>query len=91
MYIQSEIEFDSDFRPNIFRNQFEKKKYPDGCFIIFTRTEEELKKFNKFLNTLHPSIKFTIAESKICLPFLDTHHQSQWTTAIRHLFMILPT
>ena len=62
MYIQSEIEFDSDFRPNIFRNQLEKNNYPDGCFIIFTRTEQELKKFHKCLNTLHPSIKLTIAQ-----------------------------
>ena len=40
--------------------------------MIFTRTEQELEKFHKFLNTLHPCIKFTIDKNRICLPFLDT-------------------
>ena len=69
MYIQSEIEFDSDFQTFLESNF---KRYLDDCFLIFTRTEQELEKFHTFLNTLHPSINFTIDKSKTCLPFLDT-------------------
>ena len=69
MYIQSEIEFDSDFRTYLESNF---KRYLDGCFLIFTRTEQELEKFHTFLNTLHPRINFIIDKSKTYLPFLDT-------------------
>ena len=69
MFNQSETEFDSDFRAYLESNF---KRYLDDCFMIFTRTEEELEKFHKFLNTLHPCIKFTIDKNRICLPFLDT-------------------
>ena len=69
MYNQSETEFDSDFRAYLESNF---KRYLDDCFMIFTRTEQELEKFHKSLTTLHPRIKLTIDKNRTCLPFLDT-------------------
>ena len=57
MYEKSEAEFDLDFRRYIEENF---KRYLDDCFLIFTKTEEQLQKFHNLLNNLHPSIKFTI-------------------------------
>ena len=69
MYEQSEKEFDSDFRGYLEANF---KRFLDDCFLIFTRTEEQLMKFHNLLNSLHPSINFTLEKSKTRLPFLDT-------------------
>ena len=69
MYEKSEAEFDIDFRKYIEENF---KRYLDDCFLIFTKTEEQLQKFHNLLNNLHPSIKFTIEKSKTRLPCLDT-------------------
>ena len=57
LYEQVEKEFNSNFRKNIEDNF---KRFLDDCFIIFTRSDEELKKFHDLLNTLHVRIKFTI-------------------------------
>ena len=69
LYEQVEKEFDSNFRKYIEDNF---KRFLDDCFIIFTRSDEELKKFHNLLNTLHLSIKFTIEKSRSRLSFLDT-------------------
>ena len=69
VYEQSAKEFDSDFRGYLEANF---KRFLDDCFLIFTRTEEQLMKFYNLLNSLHPSIKFTLEKSKTRLPFLDT-------------------
>lgn len=69
LYKESEKEFGSNFRTYLETNF---KRYLDDCFIIFTKTEQELKLFHNLLNTLHPSIKFTIEKNKNRLPFLDT-------------------
>ena len=45
MYNQSETAFDSDFRAYLESNF---KRYLYDCFMIFTRTEQELEKFHKF-------------------------------------------
>ena len=50
IYEQVEKEFDSNFRKYIEDNF---KRFLDDCFIIFTRSDEELKKFHDLLNKLH--------------------------------------
>ena len=67
MYEQAEKEFDSDFRKYIETNY---KRFLDDCVLIFTRTEKQLIKFFSLLNSLHPSIKFTLDKSRTRLPFL---------------------
>lgn len=69
LYEQVEKEFDSNFRKYIEDNF---KRFLDDCFIIFTRSDQEFKKFHNLLNTLHLSIKFTIEKSRSRLSFLDT-------------------
>ena len=61
MYEKSEAESDLDFRRYIEENF---NSYLNDCFLIFTKTEEQLQKFNNLLNNLHPSIKFTIAKKQ---------------------------
>ena len=68
LYKQAEKKFDSNFRKYLEASFI---SFLDDCFIIFTRPEEELKKFH-ILNTLHLSIKFTIEKSRTLLSFLDT-------------------
>ena len=69
MYRKSEEEFGSDFRQYLEANY---KRFLDDCFLIFTRSEDQLTKFHNLLNDLHSSIKFTIEKSRTSLPFLDT-------------------
>ena len=69
LYELSEKEFDSDFR-SYLEEHF--KRFLDDCFLIFDKSEEQLRKFHSLLNSLHPSIKYTIDKSKTHLPFLDT-------------------
>ena len=66
MYEQSEEYFDSDFRKYIETNF---KRFLDDGFLIFTQTKEQLMKFFHVLNSLHPSIKFTLDKSRTRLPF----------------------
>ena len=68
MYEQSKKDFDSDFRKYIEANF---KRFLDDCFLIFTRTEEQLKKFYNLLNGLYASIKFTLEKSRARRLFLD--------------------
>ena len=69
MYEQSEKDFGLDFR-KYFETNFQ--RFLDDCFIIFTRTEEQLMKFFNLLDSLYPSIKFTLDKSRTRFPFLDT-------------------
>ena len=66
-FIQVEKEIDSNFRKYIEDNF---KRFLEDCFIIFTRSDEELKKFHNLLSTLHLSIKFTIEKCRSHLSFL---------------------
>ena len=66
MYTESEEEFGSDFRQYLEANY---KRFLDDCFLIFTRSEDQLTKFHNLLNDLHSSIKFTIEKSRTSLPF----------------------
>ena len=55
MYEQSEKEFDSDFRTYLEANF---KRFLDDCFLIFTRSEDQPKKFYNLLNSLYSPIKY---------------------------------
>ncbi|CAN7951906.1 unnamed protein product [Ixodes pacificus] len=47
------------------------RRYIDDIFFIWTHSEEELLKFIKDFNTVHPSIAFTHEYSKSSINFLD--------------------
>ncbi|MCG8094140.1 MAG: hypothetical protein JAZ17_11035 [Candidatus Thiodiazotropha endolucinida] len=51
--------------------QEEWKRFLDDCFIIWTRSDDELTQFYQTLNNLHKDINFTIEKHKNKLPFLD--------------------
>ncbi|XP_061187186.1 uncharacterized protein LOC133195360 [Saccostrea echinata] len=60
--------FDLDFTQYIKENW---KRYLDDCFIFWTRSEEDLRKFHSVFNELHDSINFTNDMNRDSLPFLD--------------------
>ena len=47
-------------------------RYVDDCFALFTNFESA-DLFLKCLNSLHPSIQFTIERGNQCMPFLDVN------------------
>ena len=70
---------------NVFMNYFECKFLPlapvqpflwkrfiDDVFAIFTCSAAEIKSFIEWINTVHPTIKFTADINPKGLPFLDT-------------------
>ena len=70
---------------NLFMDRFESKalnNYPlkpliwkrfiDDIFLIWTHGEDSLKDFDNYLNSLHPTIKFTSETSTTSVNFLDT-------------------
>ena len=69
IYDISAEQFDSNFKKYLEENF---KRFLDDCFIVFTRTEEDLAKFHELINKLYPSIRFTLEKSKDRLAFLDT-------------------
>jgi hypothetical protein len=48
------------------------KRYIDDIFCIIKATDDELKEFLVWLNSLHQSIKFTMDANTAGIPFLDT-------------------
>ncbi|CAJ0936692.1 unnamed protein product [Ranitomeya imitator] len=48
-------------------------RYIDDVFLIWTGTEELLHDFNKYLNTIDETIKFTLVYSKTDIQFLDVN------------------
>ena len=68
LYSQTEIEFDKELADYIKDNW---KRFLDDCFILWSKGEENLKKFHSILNNLHPDLKFTIEYNDERLPFLD--------------------
>jgi peptide-methionine (R)-S-oxide reductase len=48
------------------------KRYLDDVFAVFQCTDEELENFTKWINNLHPTIKFTCDSNNQGIPFLDT-------------------
>ena len=47
------------------------KRFIEDIFIIWTHGEESANQFVKYLNSLHPTIKFTSETSKESINFLD--------------------
>ncbi|XP_060085696.1 uncharacterized protein LOC132565106 [Ylistrum balloti] len=47
------------------------KRFLDDCFILWKKSDDDLRNFFTMLNELHPKIQFTMEKSKIRLPFLD--------------------
>lgn len=56
-----------------FGKYFERmwKRFLDDCFILWTRSENDLLQLQTILNKLHTDIKFTIEKNQKALPFLD--------------------
>jgi peptide-methionine (R)-S-oxide reductase len=48
------------------------KRYIDDVFSVFQCSDSDLQDFTKWLNDLHPTIKFTVESSTHGVPFLDT-------------------
>ena len=70
---------------NLFMDRFETKalegwdkkpllwlRFIDDIFMIWTHVSNELDKFIKYLNEIHPKIKFTHESSTTEINFLDT-------------------
>ena len=57
LYANLKKEFDCHFKQYIIDNF---KRFLDDCFILFTRSDDDLKKLHKCLNELHPSINYTM-------------------------------
>ena len=49
------------------------KRYIDDIFFLWTSPPEDLPKFEKWANSLHPTIKFTLQSSNSDITFLDLH------------------
>ncbi|XP_071152298.1 uncharacterized protein [Mytilus edulis] len=68
MYRQISVQFDQNFCDYVIKFW---KRYLDDCIIFWSRSEKDLYKFKDLINSLHPSIKFTMETSDTQLPFLD--------------------
>ena len=73
---------------NLFMGEFERKslqnytdkpylwlRYIDDSFMVWTHGQEKLDDFIKYLNNIHPTIKFTSERSTTSIPFLDVNNQ----------------
>ena len=69
LYLRLERDFNHQFSQYIEENF---KRFLDDCFILFTKSDNELEKLYQYLNNLHPSLKFTMDSNTNQLPFLDT-------------------
>ena len=69
LYANLEKKFDCQFKQYIIDNF---KRFLDDCFILFTHSDEDLKKLHKCLNELHLSIKYTMEQNRSQFPFYDT-------------------
>ena len=56
-----------------FKIEFEKvwKRFLDDCFLLWSKSEDDLRKLHLILNDLHEDINFTMETSNVELPFLD--------------------
>ena len=69
LYRKVEDVFDLNFKTYIEENF---KRFLDDCFILFRKSDEDLIKLHELINTLHPSLTFTMDKSRTKLSFLDT-------------------
>jgi peptide-methionine (R)-S-oxide reductase len=56
------------------------KRYIDDIFCVMKATDPELDNFLEWINSLHPTIKFTMDANNNGIPFLDTFIQNDGTT-----------
>ena len=69
---------------NLFMGEFERKalegyvykpflwlRYTDDILMVWTHGNEKLESFIAYLNSIHPTIKFTSERSTTSIPFLD--------------------
>ena len=75
--------FDRDFSDFVRQHW---KRYLDDCIIFWSRSEDELLKFKDLLNSLHPSIKFTMESNRTELPFLDILIKKSGTQIITDIY-----
>ena len=75
--------FDQNFTTYIKENW---KRYLDDCFIFWTKTEDDLRRFHSIINNIHESIKFTMETSENELPFLDIRIIKRENIIITDLF-----
>ena len=47
------------------------KRFIDDIFVLWLGTETELQEFERYINSVHPTIKFTVSSSTVEIPFLD--------------------
>jgi hypothetical protein len=64
------------------------KRFLDDCFIIWNRGEDQVTDFFNILNTLSPTIKFTIESNKEMLSFLDVMVIKRQSHNNRHILQI---
>ena len=83
LYDKTEETFNLDFRNYIIEHW---KRYLDDCIIFWSRSMEDLNTFKMLLNSLHPSIKFTMESSQIELPFLDILIKKSGTKIITDIY-----
>ena len=71
--------FMGDFERKALQNYPDKPhvwlRYIDDILMVWTRGEETLDEFLKYLNNIHPIIKFTSQRSTTSIPFLDVNIQ----------------
>ena len=48
-------------------------RYTDDICVIWTEGLDKLRIFIDYLNSIHPTIKFTSSHSNSCIPFLDAN------------------
>ena len=73
-YLEQELykQISDEFGENYGKEFKEKwKRFLDDCFILWTRSENELEKLHFILNNLHKHINFTIEKNTTELSFLD--------------------
>ena len=63
--------FETTHLPNAPIKPYLWKRYIDDIFAIFTCTDDELKSFHTWLNSLHSTIQFSCEENSNGIPFLD--------------------
>ena len=63
------IRLNQTFQENKEQSSRNLLRFIDDCFIIFTRTEEQLMKFFNLYHSFHPSIKFTLNKNRTHFPF----------------------
>ena len=84
---------------NLFMGEFERKglegyvdkpflwfRYIDDIFMVWTHGNEKLDSFTTYLNSIHPTIKFTSERSTTSIPFLDVNIQLENGKIETHLY-----